>query len=434
MKLMTTLDILNALTDEPGRNAKIEILDHHRNNDVFKEVVRLALDPMTQFYIRKIPAYDTDSKNTITLGKALAALSQLSNREVTGNAAIEYLKVLLTSLPKDDAEVLERVIQKDLKCGVASSTANKVWPKLVMEYPCMLCTGFEPKLVDKIKFPAYVQLKADGMRFNAIVRNGTVEFRSRNGKEINLLGNLEKEFLAMGNDIVFDGELLVIDPRCEVGVTLDRQTGNGILNKAVRGTISAAEAAMVNASIWDAIPYKDFVKGRCDMPYKDRLSVIELSLPKDDSKIHIIPTHTVASIEDANKLFQTYLDMDQEGIILKDMGAPWEDKRVKHQIKFKGELECDLRVTAVEPGTGKYEGMLGAVHCESADGVIQVKVGSGFNDDHRQSYGEEVIGKIVAVKYNARIKNKVGDESLFLPIFLEFREDKTVADSSGDIK
>jgi hypothetical protein len=33
-----------------------------------------------------------------------------------------------------------------------------------------------------------------------------------------------------------------------------------------------------------------------------------------------------------------------------------------------------------------------------------------------------------------RIKNKAGEESLFLPIVLEIREDKQVADASGDIK
>ena len=112
----------------------------------------------------------------------------------------------------------------------------------------------------------------------------------------------------------------------------------------------------------------------------------------------------------------------------------WEDKRTKSQIKFKGELECDLKIVGVQPGTGKYEGMLGAILCESKDGVVKVSVGSGFNDTHRKTYGEELIGKIVAVKYNARITNKQGEESLFLPIFVEVREDKDVADSSKDIK
>jgi len=40
----------------------------------------------------------------------------------------------------------------------------------------------------------------------------------------------------------------------------------------------------------------------------------------------------------------------------------------------------------------------------------------------------------VAVKYNSRIKNKVGEESLFLPVFIELRDDKDVADNSKVIK
>jgi hypothetical protein len=38
------------------------------------------------------------------------------------------------------------------------------------------------------------------------------------------------------------------------------------------------------------------------------------------------------------------------------------------------------------------------------------------------------------VKYNSRITNKQGEESLFLPVFIELRDDKDVADQSKDIK
>jgi hypothetical protein len=78
--------------------------------------------------------------------------------------------------------------------------------------------------------------------------------------------------------------------------------------------------------------------------------------------------------------------------------------------------------------------MLGAVLCESADGIVKTSVGSGFSDDQRKTLGPEIIGKVMAIKYNMRIRNKQGEESLFLPIVLEIREDKTVADSSQDIK
>jgi ATP-dependent DNA ligase len=145
----------------------------------------------------------------------------------------------------------------------------------------------------------------------------------------------------------------------------------------------------------------------------------------------------VQNLEEARAKFMEYFSAGFEGIILKDTTAIWENKRSKSLIKFKGELECDLKVVGWEEGTGKNVGKLGALVCESADGIIKVNVGSGFNDEDRGSIkAENVIGKIVAVKYNARIKNKSegATESLFLPIFLEIREDKTQADSTGSIK
>lgn len=428
---------LNDLAANSSRNYKLEKLKANSDNELLRNVVFLALDPFTQFYIRKIPSYTTDTKQT-SLQNALGGLYELSSRNITGNAAIEYLRMLLSSVSVDDAKVIERIIQKDLKCGVSISTANDVWMGLIKEYPCMLCSGYEQKLVDKIEYPAYVQLKMDGMRFNAIVRSGKVEFRSRNGKEINLLGNLEKEFAALAGDIdcVFDGELMVMDPLdCQF---MDRQTGNGILNKANKGTISDKEAAMVHATVWDMIPYMYFVDGQYAKPYNERfenLSSLVQTQSSKNKRIWLVTSDVVTSLEEATIIFKRYLADGLEGIILKDYKGIWEDKRTKSQIKFKGELECDLKIVAVEEGTGKYTGMLGAIVCESSDGIIKVNVGSGFNDAHRKTFRkEDLLGKIVAIKYNSRTKNKSGEESLFLPIFVEIREDKNIADSSKEVK
>ena len=423
---------LNDLASNNGRLFKTEQLELNRNDATLREVVRLALDPFTQFYIRKIPAYTPNTTDhAASLASMLPALYDLRERIVTGHAAIDHLTRILEAVNPDDAKVIERIIQKDLKCGVSVSTANSVWTGLVHEYPVMLCSPFEQKLVDKIKFPAYVQLKMDGMRFNAIVRDGKVEYRSRNGKEIQLLGNLDKDFITLAGDVdcVFDGELLVVDN----GKILDRQTGNGILNKANKGTITAADAAKVRATVWDVIPYIMFVTGECGAPYSKRFDSLSLLMKRAPSKVFLVEHKEVATMEEASVLFEKYLAAGQEGIILKDKASIWEDKRSKGQIKFKGELECDLKIVGIEEGTGKYAGMLGALILESDDGVIKVRAGSGFSDEQRKQ-GKEVIGKIAAIKYNMRIKNKAGEESLFLPIVLEIRDDKEFADSSKDIK
>ena len=73
--------------------------------------------------------------------------------------------------------------------------------------------------------------------------------------------------------------------------------------------------------------------------------------------------------------------------------------------------------------------------CESEDGTIRVNVGSGYTDEQRNAYTKTVIGKVATVKYNARIQDRGGNvESLFLPVFIELREDKDIADMSIKIK
>ena len=419
------------LAANPSRNFKLDYLKQNADNETLREVVRLALDPFTQFYIRKIPEYKQIGTTDIGLQEAISQLWMLSSRQVTGNMGIKHLQNVLSNLPEDKAKVIERIIQKDLKCGVQVSTANDVWMGLIKEYPVMLCSGYDQKLVDKINYPAYVQLKEDGMRFNAIIIDGKCEFKSRNGKTIDLLGNLEEEFVARshGIDCVFDGELLVkID-----GKIADRQTGNGILNKANKGTISKEEAALVTATVWDMIPYAYFIDGYCPVPYSTRFKRLEDSVVS--GSIGVVPSIIVDSLDEAKAIFEQYLIDGKEGINLKDGNGVWEDKRSKGQIKFKGELECDLKIVGVEEGTGKYAGKVGSFLCESSDGNVKVSVGSGLSDQQRDSFSNlDLLGCVVAVKYNARITNKQGEQSLFLPIFIELREDKDVADSSKDIK
>ena len=307
----------------------------------------------------------------------------------------------------------------------------------------MLASGYDQKLVDKIKFPAYVQLKLDGMRFNAIVKGEVVEYRSRNGKELTIPNKFfDIPFITMskyyGVDMVFDGELLVVDA---AGKPVNRQTGNGILSKSIKGTMSEQEAESVRATLWDAITFEKFSEGVETEPYDIRMAKLSnaISDMRGQKKqlghyVDLVWNKQVNDIYSAQKIFEKFLAEGQEGTILKSKDGIWEDKRSKTQIKFKGELECDLKVVDWEEGTGKNKGRLGALVCESNDGIIRVNVGSGYSDEQRDEYTKKVIGKIVTVKYNARIKDKSGVESLFLPVFIELREDKDYAESSKYIK
>lgn len=417
-------NILEECASDNGRLFKIDVLEKNKDNELLKDVIKAALDPYTQYYIRKVPKYIKTDAPDIALCYALSELNKLSSRELTGYAGRDHLISLLQQLSSDDAQVIERIIAKDLKCGIHKSTANKVFGKgFIEQYPCMLASSMNEKNFKNIKFPAIVQTKMDGMRANIIIDdNGKIEVRSRNGKHIELHGLFDNTFNIV--NAVVDGELIVLDAD---GAILDRKTGNGILNKAVKGTISDEEASRVRMTAWDIIPLEDFKAGECDTPYDERLR--ELSLIDRDDKVDLVDWHLAGDMDVVRMLFQEALADGQEGVIVKNTDSIWEDKRSKGQVKMKVELEADLLVTEWNEGSGKIEGLMGSVTCVTADGGVEVNVGSGFNDEDRKMVAEDIVGKIITVKYNEIIQDKnCNTKSLFLPIFVEIRLDKDKAD------
>ena len=111
-------DFFDELASDDGRLFKIWLLNKHKDDKVLRKIVKAALDPFTQFYIRKIPEYTPNPNEGIALAFGIDTLNDLAFRNVTGNAGIAHLKGTLEALNQDDAKVIERIIAKDLKCGV----------------------------------------------------------------------------------------------------------------------------------------------------------------------------------------------------------------------------------------------------------------------------------------------------------------------------
>jgi hypothetical protein len=424
--MASVLSILKRLEATTSRLEKEDILGEHADDPVLKEAFRLALDPLVNFYIKKVPEPSRSDGALFTLAAALESLKLwFVTRKVRGGEATEYLARMLGQLDKDDREVLRRVIGRNLKCGVSDATVEKIWPDVTLSYPCMLVSPMNEKT--KIKFPCIAQTKMDGMRFNAIVENGTVQYRSRAGKELDLFGVLDSDIMSLTAEqsYVLDGELIMVGAD---GRPMDRKTGNGLLTKFQKGTGTAALAQQVRAVVWDIIPLFCFRKGSCSgVGYRDRLNMLTT---EKLTRASIVTTHVVKSMEEAQALYQQKLLEGEEGLVLKDPAGPWENKRAKHQVKMKAELEADLYCAGVTAGTGKYQGKIGSLECHSNGGTVVVNVGTGLNDEERSWDPKEFVGKIVSVKYNALITDKkTGQKSLFLPVFVEIRDDKTQPDS-----
>jgi len=154
------------------------------------------------------------------------------------------------------------------------------------------------------------------------------------------------------------------------------------------------------------------------------------TMPNVELLPHImVDLDTAAGKDQLERYAKDNVNAGFEGIMIKNMDAPYQCKRSTDWMKFKPVYDYDLTVIGIEEGTGKNIGRMGALVCEGIDDGkhITVNVGSGYTDVERQSYWddkESVIGQTAVVMADAITQNQDGSYSLRFPRFKTFRDDK----------
>lgn len=443
---MLVTNELKKLNSTNSSNEKLEILKSISNET--KRFFEVCYNPRITFGIKKIPQYSKQS-NDVSLSEAIDfVLENFNTRKLTGNAAIEALHHLLSNT--EEPETLEKLIQRNAECGVNVSMLNKAFGKgFIKEIPCMLAQPMNQKTLAKIKFPAISQLKCDGMRCIIIKDAKSLNAFSRNGSplEITHILDIIKDIETPGfpTEFIIDAEIIGI----EDGKVMSRQVSNGLCNKLIRNTIKDNELKKLGIQVWD------FIEGETDKtPYSERFEKARLFVRNANTEyIQAVESKMVYSIEEAQAHFNEKVSQGLEGIILKNIDNIWENKRSNDLVKFKEELTIDLKVVDVIPGTGEFEGGLGALVCETDCGKLKVNIGTGFSLEERglkndlsdgmkkvvviedfESVKSRYLGEIVEVMYNAIIEDKNSNtKSLFLPRFLKVRKDKSVANKLSEV-
>jgi DNA ligase 1 len=435
MKKSHIPEIIAELKKTGSTLEKQRILESHKSDELLRRVFFMTESPYLNYFIKIDPTQvkHHSISRTLDLNILNDIDTKLCGRALTGHAARDWIYDLLAHLHPDDVHIVSGIINHDLDCKVGTAILNKVWPFLIPEMPCMLAAKLDEKsaktIVDK-KDGYIVQRKCDGGRAMALVGGkGDVQFLSRNGKEVEVHGVFSAT-LSLFPNYVFDGELLVVS---DSGVE-DRKTGNGFFTKAVRGTITPAEAIRFQYVVWDMIPLADFQTGFSPIPYRKRLKMLMDSVDGKNSRIRLIDGKIVSNINQVNEYYEEMISKGEEGAILKFIDSPWEDKRSKFMIKLKEEKDIDARIIGFTPHK-KNKDMFGNFICETEDGKVVFSVGSGLDDEIRLTDPNQYIGKIVECKYNSLITSKGRDEySLFLPIFKQIRHDKTKANTLEELK
>jgi len=128
------LSIIESIASNPSKLAKVELIKQHLADTEFMLTVDAVLNPLRSYNIKKIPPV-TEHLGQITLTEFIENLPRFENREISGNAAIEELKRLLSLLSADDAEIAARIIRRNLKAGFSASSVNKAKPGTMLDYP-----------------------------------------------------------------------------------------------------------------------------------------------------------------------------------------------------------------------------------------------------------------------------------------------------------
>jgi len=443
---------INKLNESDSRLHKEDVLKQSLELATLGEVtaqrflglLRACYNPYVTFGIKKVPLTEgiTGAENPWTEFNDI--LIQLSKRELTGHAARDAIADVSERFDSDEWNTFCRqVILKDIRAGISEKTINKICKKTVYEIPvfgCQLATSCDDR--PEMKGSKRLEPKLDGVRTLLMVipsdAGMTVVCYSRNGKVYENFGHIEEQVINNASHLIracggVDQGRGLMD-----GFVLDGEvigkSFNELMKQARRkGDVQADDAVF---TVFDIIPLADFREGHWNTQLKKRIALLDnmrpviASMPNVELLPHImVDLDTAAGKDQFHRYCHDMVAQGFEGVMIKDMAAPYLCKRSTDWMKYKPVLTVDLKVIDVEEGTGKNVGRLGALVCHGTDHgkTISVNCGSGFSDLQRDDIWANrdiVIGQTVEILCDVISQNQDGTYSLRFPRFIRFRDDK----------
>ena len=398
-------------------------------NTEFFEGLRLCYDAMITFGLKQIPEKTDEDGPGLPWDSFALIITGFVNRSLTGNLARETVANMMKTATKEQWNGwYRRILIKDMRAGFSENTVNKVvekkWPDYAIPvFSCQLAHD-SANHESKVSGRKLIEVKLDGVRVITIVYpSGRVDQFSRNGKELVNFPHVKEQLAKIAHGFT---EPMVLDGEIMSGTFQD------LMKQIHRKSSAKANDAVLN--LFDALPLSDFETGESATTQEQRSEWLKTWFTANESalpNVTVVAQETVDLDTDAGQarykeINLLAIDGGYEGIMLKDPSAGYKCKRSVAWLKLKPFIEVSLTVVAVEEGTGKNVGRLGALVCEGEDDGrrILVNVGSGFSDDQRIAFWAaraEIVGDIVEVRADAITQNQDGTYSLRFPRFLRFR-------------
>lgn len=420
--------IFDNLQATNGRIEKENILKENINNEMFKFTLNFLLNPFitTGLSTKKI------NKNIEII--SYAPLVRTENEIVYFETLLDYIKENNTGRDIDIAicqlffrnfenemqDFIKEILTKSLKIGLDAKTVNKIYgDNFIPTFNVMLGTAIEKcKINDGDWFS--IGKKLNGSR--CVFYKG--DLYTRSGKKYIGLEHIIKDLkqILINPNIVVDGEL--------VGKNKNNLSDSENFQQSVGIANSKAETKEeLKLVIFDIITVSDFKNGKSKLTYRDRKAELE-NLRETIKQLNLENVEVVEMFYEGTDQSQIWKWLDYaeqndiEGIMV-NLDTPYECKRTKNLMKVKKFKTCDIRCFSMEKGVGKYSETLGAILCLYKG--FPLAIGSGFTDEQRNYYWnnpQEIVGKIVEIKYKEETKNKNGGLSAQFPIFQIIKTDK----------
>jgi DNA ligase-1 len=416
--------VISSLEDHPSRLNKEAILEAEIDNVELFEGMRMALDNLYTFGVKKVPTHGGPDGQGLPWEAFKELCHLLYTRQLTGHDARDAIELALSASTQHQwNDWYRRILIKDLRCGVSEKTINKVKKNAVPVFECMLAhdgANHEKKITGK----KLLEPKLDGVRVVTIINaeNKTASMYTRNGKLLENFGHItsaiESNIELFERSLVLDGEMV-------------SSSFQALMKQVHRKSDVQSEDARL--MLFDILPLSEFQKGKSVLGQKRRSNLLRSMKATFDKvgSIDIIPQIEVDLDTGVGEMqFKQYnkdaIEAGFEGIMIKDVDAEYVCKRHVSWLKQKPFIEVSLTIVAVEEGTGRNVGKLGALVCEGEDDekLIKVNVGSGFSDSDRDSFYQSrdtLPGQVVEVRADAVTQNQDGTYSLRFPRFLRFR-------------
>ena len=428
MSLGPVLTILNEIASTSSINKKKEIITTNRLLPGFRNTAVYAYHPLLQFNMLSIPGNHVGDLSQPPHQEIFTYLKHLSSKRGATSEERDHLDSLCVD--KETLEVVNRILNKDLRCGAGAILFGTAFS--IPNLEPMLCEDDLEKLLKKVEGDVtrlVWSIKLDGVRTRASLErpDGPVKYISRNGKtfdnfyvfddEVSSICCAISAYLGDVWPIILDGEVISQDKDFQKQMTQ--------VNR-----LKDVDPSIFRFKVFDVI-----LPGQ-PIPLDGRLDT--LSSVIDNSGIVSLLEHEGfeegTTISDIINLNDRLCDEGEEGIVVKDKWSAYETGRSWKWTKVKKFHTEDLRVVGKEEGTGRHKGRLGAliverpVTCypedpreESGTQFIQVKVGSGYSDEERDLFWTQPPD-LIEVKY----QNETKDGSLRFPVFVRVREDKRI--------